>query len=200
MLVISSDVAVAIAGGTFYYPEALGDGQIRIVGVAPSGQRTVRATIPRGPRRDATWLNGLAAGPNGSLYYTHDTIVGKVDAQGRATTVATIQSLPNCGSIPGATGTEGPYLRGLAVAPDGTVFVAAAACGLLVRITPRGNVAPILRTASPWSPTGVAVANGETYVLEYLHTDSDNRREWIPRIRRIQRDGKVVILPASTRP
>jgi hypothetical protein len=47
---------------------------------------------------------------------------------------------------------------------------------------------------SPYSPTAVAVAKGEVYVLEYLHTASDVRKEWLPRVRKITRDGKVVTL------
>ena len=66
-------------------------------------------------------------------------------------------------------------------------------------VSPKGAVTPVLRTAPPYSPTAVAVANGEVYVLEYLHTDSDDRSEWLPRVRKITRDGKVEVVVRGTR-
>ena len=189
-IILSSDVPVAIGDGTFYYPESREE-RIHITGVAPSGKRSLRAVLPPARR---TWLNGLAAGPGGSLYYTEDNAVGAIDARGRVTTLATVTTVPGCTAIPGIESDLGPYLRGIAVGADGTVYVAASGCGALLKISRRGEVTPILRTSSPWSPTAVAVANGEVFVLEYLHTASDNRREWLPRVRTIARDGAVVTL------
>ncbi len=139
----------------------------------------------------AQWVNGLTAAPDGALYYTEDAAVRKIDRRGVVTTVIENVSVPNCEPIPGAE--RPPYLRGLAVAPDGTIYVAASACGALLKIV-RGRAEPVLRMRAPWSPTAVAVANGAIYVLEYLHTASDNRREWIPRVRKLTRDGKQVML------
>jgi hypothetical protein len=45
----------------------------------------------------------------------------------------------------------------------------------------------------------VTVANGEVYVLEYLHTDSDDRSEWLPRVRKITSKGKVEVVVRGTR-
>jgi hypothetical protein len=199
-VVLSSDVPVAVGGGTFFFPERVGDGGVRIVAVAASGARSVRATLPpvRRGGEVVTWINGLAPGPNGSLYYTEDKAVRVIDARGRVTTLANVATVARCVAIPG-TEADVPYLRGLAVAGDGTVYVAASGCGALLKISPRGTVAPLLRTASPWSPTAVAFANGEVFVLEYLHTASDDRREWLPRVRKITRDGTVVTLANTAR-
>ncbi|HVE72411.1 MAG TPA: hypothetical protein VNI54_13690 [Thermoanaerobaculia bacterium] len=186
-LLMSSDVPVVVGtDGAFYY--AKGN---QLVRVGADGRQSVRATLPR-----VEWANDLAAGPNGSIYYTEDAAVRKVDAAGRITTVAERVAVPNCVSIPGNTK---PYLRGLAVAPDGSIYVAAAGCGALLKIDPRGRVAPLLRTASPWAATAVAVANGEVYVLEYSHTEGDDRSRWYPRVRKIARDGKVTNLGGSGR-
>jgi hypothetical protein len=200
-VILSSDVPVVVAGDTFYFPERASDTGIRIVAVAPSGARSVRATLPpvRRGGEVVTWINGLAGGPNGSLYYTEDHAVRVIDARWRVTTLATVASVARCIAVPGLEADMRPYLRGLAVAPDGTVYVAASGCGALLKITPRGAVAPLLRTASPWSPTAVAFANGEVFVLEYLHTASDDRREWLPRVRKITRSGAVVTLANTTR-
>lgn len=200
-IVLSSDVPVTTDDGGFYFPEAVGDGRIRIVKVLPAGTRSVRAVLPPVRRKGAvvTWLNGLTPGPGGSLYYTEDRAVRKIDASGAVTIVAKIPDVARCAAIPGTQDeTDRPYLRGLAVAPDGTVYVAASACGALLKITPRGTVTVLLRTASPWSPTAVAFFDGEVYVLEYLHTASDNRREWLPRVRKIQQNGTVVTLANTT--
>lgn len=195
-VILSSDVPVVVAGGTFYFPERAAGGRIRIVAVAPSGARSVRATLPpvRSRGEVVPWINGLAAGPSGSLYYTENDAVRVIDARGRVTTLANVATVPRCVAIPGVEAELRPYLRGLAVAGDGTVYVAASGCGALLKITPRGAVAPLLRTAAPWAPTAVAAANGEVFVLEYLHTASDDRREWLPRVRRITRAGAVVTL------
>ena len=186
-LLMSSDVPVVVGtDGVFYY--ARGN---RLMAVRADGTESVRATLPR-----VEWANDLAPGPNGSIYYTEDAAVRKVDARGRITTIAERVTVPRCISIPGNTK---PYLRGLAVAPDGTVYVAAAGCGALLKIDTRGRVAPLLRTATPWAATAVAVANGEVYVLEYLHTEGDDRSKWFPRVRKITRTGSVINLGGSGR-
>lgn len=200
-LVLSSDVPVAIGNSTFYFPEAGPNGRLRIIGVAPSGQRSVRAVLPpvRSGGEIVTWLNGLAAGPNNSLYYTENNAVKVIDWRGRVATLANVVTVPRCVSIPDIGSDLRPYLRGLAVAPDGTAYVAASGCGAVLKINTRGEVTPILRTSAPWAPTAVAIANGEIYVLEYLHTPGDDRRQWLPRVRKISAAGAVVTLAITNR-
>lgn len=196
-LVLSSDFPVTIGrDGGLYYPELGPRRRWRIIRVTPSGSRSVHATLPEAPRSGGqpSWINGLAAGADGSLYYTHDRTIRKISERGIVSTVAADVTVPDCVTIPGIGPATRPYLRGLDVAPDGRVFVAAAGCGAVLRITAAGHVTPILRTVSPYSPTAVAVSNGEVYALEYLHTESDNRREWLPRVRKVTRTGTVVTL------
>ena len=50
-----------------------------------------------------------------------------------------------------------------------------------------------------WTPTGVAVFGKDIYVLEYWLTASDDRREWLPRVRKISPDGKTVIIASVDR-
>lgn len=196
-LVLSSDFPVTIGrDGAFYYPELNSEKRWRIIRVTPSASRSVHALLPADVRPGGSlgWINGLAAGNDGALYYTHERTIRKISQRGVVSTVAAGVTVRNCVTIPGIGPEVGPYLRGLDVAPDGTVFVAASGCGAVLKITPAGQVTPILRTRSPYSPTAVAVSNGEVYVLEYLHTASDNRREWFPRVRKVSRDGTVVTL------
>lgn len=201
-IVLSSDFPVAAGrDGHLSFPEHSPQGPRRIVRVAPSGARSVLAAVPEERKRDGSpgWINGIAPGPGGSLYYTHDRIVRRVSARGVVSTVAANVTVPACVAIPGVPPSDQPYLRGLDVADDGTVFVAAAGCGAVLRISAGGRVTPILRTSTPYSPTAVAISSGEIYVLEYLHTPSDDRREWLPRVRKIGRTGAVVTLANTTR-
>ena len=64
----------------------------------------------------------------------------------------------------------------------------------VLKITPHGEVTTLLQTESPWSPTGVALFGNDVYVIEFLHTANDVRREWMPRVRKIAPDGKSVII------
>ena len=65
-------------------------------------------------------------------------------------------------------------------------------CRAVLKITADKKVTTVLQAMSPWSPTAVAVSGSDLYVLEYLHTASDNRREWLPRVRKLSSDGRVV--------
>jgi hypothetical protein len=90
-----------------------------------------------------------------------------------------------------------PYLRGIAVAKDGTVFAAANGCRAVVRIGGDGASTPVLRAEAPYSPTAVAVDGGDLYVLEYLHTDEEDvpdRKVWVPRVRKLAADGTVSLV------
>ena len=68
------------------------------------------------------------------------------------------------------------------------------ACRALLKITPDGVVTTALRNEPPWHPTGVVVNGDVIYVLEYLHTNGGDRREWTPRVRRISPGGSSIII------
>lgn len=200
-LLLASDFPVTTdRDGALYYPGLGEDQQLRVFRMLPSGERSVRAILP--PAADGTrleWLNGIAVGPDRAIYYSENAAIRRISAQGAITTIASDVTVDDCAPIPGANARQGPLLRGLDIAPDGTVYVAASACGALLKITPDGRIAPVLRTPSPWSPTGVAVHGDRVLVLEYLHTASDVRRDWIPRVRRIAADGSGEIIAAIER-
>ncbi|HEX9406965.1 MAG TPA: SMP-30/gluconolactonase/LRE family protein [Thermoanaerobaculia bacterium] len=195
-LLLSSDVPVVIGrDGALYYSEFGHDERLRIMRFTRSGVRTVRAIIPL-----LRWVNGLAAGPDGSLYYTEDKAVRRIDEQGVVSTLAKNIAVPNCARIPGTEAGTEPYMRGLAVSADGAVFVAASGCGAVLEITPRGEISTVLRSVPPWSPTAVAVSPSGLYVLEYLHTATEDRRAWVPRVRKLLPNGSVVGIAVIERP
>ncbi len=192
-LLLSSDFPIRVGrDGALYYPWLSVGKSLQLFRLAPTGTTTVFQTLPAntesGPLR---WLNGIVTGPDGSVYYTENRAVRKITPQGELTTIVENVTLPGCGSVPGVGPDLGPYFRGLEVDTRGNIFVAATGCGAVVKISPDKRVSTVLRTSSPWSPTGVAVSGGDLFVLEYLHTASDNRKEWLPRIKRLSSDGRV---------
>ena len=197
-LLISSDVPIAVGqDGALYFPELGPEERLWIVRFTRSGVRSVRANLPS---KGLRWINGLASGSDGSLYYTEDKAVRRIDERGLVSTLAEGIAIPDCARIPGVEPGGGPYLRGLAVAPDGSVFVAATGCGAVLKITPRGEITTVLRTTSPWSPTAVAVSPSGLYVLEYLHTAEEDRQAWVPRVRKVLPNGSIVGIASVQRP
>jgi streptogramin lyase len=194
-LLLSSDYPVTVgADGALYFAEPRADGRLEIVRLSPARERGVLTTLPAesdgGPVR---WLNGIAARPDGSIYYAEDAAVRRIDPRGEIATVASRIEVPECDRSPDWDAKLGPFLRGLAVAEDGTVHAAASACGAVLRITPDGAVTSVLRATWPWRPTAVAVHGGDVYVLEYTHdAPGDDRRDWVPRVRKLEPDGTVV--------
>ena len=72
-----------------------------------------------------------------------------------------------------------------------------------MKITADGKVETVLKAERPWSPTGIAVQGDAIYVLEYPNQTDEKREEWVPRVRKVGRDGKtttLVTFPKSTRP
>jgi formylglycine-generating enzyme required for sulfatase activity len=200
-LLLSSDFPLTTGrDGSSYFPELGKDGRLRVFQLTPSGDHRVVADLPAasdGP--PLKWLNGMAAGPDGAIYFSENAAVRRITPQGEVITMASNIVVPDCRSPPGANPRLGPFLRGLDVAADGTVYVAANGCCAVLQITAQGQVTPVLRTTSPWSPTGVAVSGDLVYVLEYLHTASGDRREWTPRVRKLSGDGTATIVAAVER-
>ncbi len=202
-LLLASDFPIAIGrDGHLYYPTA-GANELRILRLAPSGRTSVMASLPaataNGPNRPLRHINGLAAAPDGSLYYTEDDAIRRIAAEGRVTTVVADLAPAGCSSIPGSGPGGRPLLRGLDVDALGTVYVAASGCGSVLKVLPDRKVTTLVQLQSPWSPTAVALSGGDLYVLEYLHTESEDRRAWLPRVRKISQGGKSTIIATVDR-
>lgn len=207
-LILSSDFPVVVGSdGAFYYPQPGKDGRVRVKRMTPSGNPTLLATLPAateigpdGKAVQAQWIHGLAAGPNGSLYYSERDAVRRIGPDGAVSLVAGGINVPECNRPPAVDDERlGPALRGLDVAPDGTVYVASSACSALLKITPEGTVSVVLRGSDAWSPTGVAISGDDLYVLEYRHIKAQRREDWNPRVRKVGRDGKVTVMATVER-
>ena len=80
------------------------------------------------------------------------------------------------------------------VATDGMVYAAATGCRCVVKITSAGKVSTVLKSERPWNPTGVALREGDVYVLEWTHANGGANDGWRPRVRKIKRDGTVSLI------
>jgi sugar lactone lactonase YvrE len=201
-LILSSDFPLTVGrDGSLYYPRPNAEGQVQIFRLTPTGSTSVFKTLP--PARSATgelrWRNGMVAPGDGALYYTEDRAVRKISPDGELTTVASDLSVPGCKSIAGVETELGPYCRGLDVDSGGVVYVAAAGCRSVLKIGPDGKTTTVLRAEEPWSPTSVALYGADLYVLEYTHTEGDDRSEWLPRVRKVSPDGTVVTVASIDR-
>jgi hypothetical protein len=195
-LLLSSDFPIVVGrDGALYYPW-LSDGKtLQLFRLAPSGTTEVFKTFPAsGDGAPLRWLNGVATAFDGSVYVTENRAIRKITPEGTLTTVVENVTLPGCDSVPGIEAHLRPYFRGLAVDSQGTIYVAASGCRAVLKITPDKKLSTVLRASSPWSPTGVDVFGGDVYVLEYTHSVGDDRREWVPRIRRVTPDGNVATI------
>jgi streptogramin lyase len=203
-LIMSSDFPLTInRDGNLYYADTR-PGSARIVRRTPDGNESVLAAdeVFKG-------IAGIAAGPDGSLYIT-DAIrpgahaIRKITMGGKVSQFASpeiigIGTNPAINPPPEA---DASYCRGLAVDSRGVVYVAATGSRRVLKITPRGDVSTILQAPSPWSPTGVAVFGGEVYVLEWQDAPPlllETRNAWIPRVRKVGRDGKITTLATVSR-
>ncbi len=151
---------------------------------------------------------GLAEGPDGSLIVACPAALLKVKADGTVSTLVHPIEVTDCDDVfTKARGKEGysespffhpPYLRGVDLASDGTIYAAATGCRCVVRIAKEGKVETVLKAEEPWTPTGVAVNSMDLFVLEYAHHDATPEK-WTPRVRKLGADGKIVILADLSR-
>lgn len=200
-LLLSSDFPLTVdSKGALYFPRKQDD-RLRVFRLDPSGSVSMFATVAARPDRTIPgWINGSTVGPDGTFYYTEDHGVWKIAPKQAAVAMPIELPKSGCGSIPGLGADEGaPMYQGVAVDTKSNVFVAVTGCRAVIKIAPDNSVTTALRTTGTWSPTGVATLGDEVYVLEYLHTEGHNRREWIPRIRRLSADGSDSIIATIDR-
>jgi len=192
-LVVASDGALYYASGESngdpMFPGGLGLSQIQ----ADGRQSPVSKQLERILRDWDDGITGLAAGPDRSVYAATWTGVVKVRFDGTVIVVRHPFDVPDCDPDPAdhKPGNRLPYLRGLAVLSDGTVYAAATSCHAVVRIGTGGDVTTVLRSERPWSPTGVAAYGHDVYVLEYTNANGPATEGWRPRVRRIDGQGNV---------
>ncbi len=205
LLCVSSFPVVIAQDGALYYPEAMPDGRVHILRMAPGEKATDFTTLPieletspDGKQTPALWIHGIAVGPDKNFYYTEKEGIRRIDTQGVVTTVVDKVSLSECVRPPALTGArEGVFLRGLDVAPDGSIYAASAGCSALLKVTPAGEVSVALQERDGWVPTDVAAKGDKLYVQEVYYNDVEHPSQWNPRVRVIAADGTVTTLATT---
>jgi hypothetical protein len=222
-IVVCSDYPMAVgADGNLYYADTRQFPPL-IKKRTPSGDETVLATMTEesptaadgGPGR---YVQGLTYAPDGSLYVMEAAAtaeyvsIRKVAADGALSSIVrdfvptelkyeegrpsvAPSSVPPGEPVPQLSWT---YCRGLTVADDGTIFVAANAARAVLAIGRDRNVRVVLRAEAPWGPTDVTIHDGTLYVLEYDDRGED-RRYWLPRVRKVGARGAVETIVTVTR-
>jgi hypothetical protein len=192
-------IAVCRDGNLYYgsgYPGVSDTtpGFLTVTRNSPDGKLTMFAPTLKEALHKLGWgVMGLAAGPDGFLYVADPSGILEVKTDGTVIPLVEHIMVDKCDEhVPSDMGP--PMVRGLDVAADGTVFAAATGCRCVLKITAAGSVNTILRSERPWSPTGVALHNGDVYVLEYTDPNGDDPKGWRPRVRMLGRDGLVTTL------
>jgi formylglycine-generating enzyme required for sulfatase activity len=189
--------------GNLYYGSGFPGGDDKAPGfhtvtrLSPDGKQTLFAPQLKTTLAELNeGVMGLAAGPDGSLFVACPNAVLKVKVDGTVTTFVHPVVVKDCeddlAKDSRTRAFHSPYLRGLDVTEEGTVYAAVTGCRCVVKITPEGKVETVLKAEKPWTPTGVAVRGKDIFVLEYVH--SDNQKDWVPRVRKLGAGGKVEIL------
>ncbi len=192
-VLLSSDYPIAIGvDRNLYYPSGAA-GKLQLMRMTPAGATSVVVPFPATINgKPLPYIGGIIAGPENSLYYSENSAIRKIDAQARVSTVVAVRAQANPPSIPATS--EHPYLRGLALSDHGVLYVADTGDARVLKIASSRNLTTILQTQSPWSPTAVALFGDDVYVLEYLHTARDVRRDWLPRVRKISANGQSTLI------
>jgi len=139
-------------------------------------------------------VTGLAAGPDGLLYVASSVGVYRVGMDGAAAVLLERPEVQDCDPIPPPDGLPG--FQGLDVATNGTVYAAATGCRAVLKFTPSPSrsLQTLLKSEPPWSPTAVALHNGDLYILEWTNPNDGPTAGWRPRVRKLSADAKLTTL------
>ena len=183
-------ITINSEGHLYYGLSVLSDGKVAvgITRISPDGKQ--ESFVPAFAKAiEKLGVTGLASGRDGTVYAACLTDVIKLQTNGTFTTVASCAALSDCDAD-----APTPFLRGLDVDASNVVYAAASGCRCVVKISPAGKVETVLKAERPWSPTGVAVHGGDVYVLEYTNANGAFKEGWLPRVRKLARDGTVTTL------
>jgi sugar lactone lactonase YvrE len=164
------------------------DGGVTVVAGSRAGHRD-----GKGPEAQFRAFNGLAWGPDGTLYVADESAIRKVARDGTVTTLASDLVAKGPGLLP-----LGPrnHLFGLAVGADGTAYAADYTGRRIVEVSPDGRSSTASESEPGWAPTGVAVAGEDLYILEVGTVPAP--RPAGPRVRKVSPGGGSEVLATVT--
>jgi hypothetical protein len=175
-------------GNTYHatnYPER----QLLVLKRTPNGNLTAlvgSSSAIREYRQGVPYsVGGMTFGTDGALYFTDGSNVRKVTMGGRMTMLARNLAAENPAESPVT------HLFGIAVDAQGNAFVADYGNRRVIKVTSGGAVSTVARAEQPWSPTGIALKDGNLYILEFGFTPPST---YSPRVRKLSSDGKITML------
>jgi hypothetical protein len=144
------------------------ENKVRLIKMSPDGQVAVIAggekghADGQGPQAKFNAIQTMVLNDDGALYVLDGACVRRVTLDG---VVSTIGGNPLAGVERGG---QRQWLLGLSLDGRGNVYVADNQAACLWRIKSDNSVEAVTKGGWFWSPTGVTVAGGDLYALEYL--------------------------------
>lgn len=199
-------IVVNADGNLYYGSNPIDDGKMPPGGLSVSRMSTGGKLTEFAPSLKSVLaqinqgVTGLAASPAGVIYVASPSAIFKVKTDGTVSTLVNPLVAQDCDADPAdhIPTNPLPYLRGLAVTSNGTVYAAGTSCHRVLKITADGQVETALKAERPWSPTGVALHGDDVYILEYTAANGGRDEGWLPRVRKLGGDGKVTTLVTIT--
>ena len=177
--------------GNMYRVDNYPERELLVLKRTPSGNVVVLAgnsNSVRNYRQGAPYsVGGIAFGSDGAFYFTHNADVSKISASGALTALARNVVVENAVTKPA----EESRLFGIAVDAQHNAFVADYNNRRVLKIAPGGATSTVARAEQPWAPTGLALKDGNLYILEFGFTPPST---YTPRVRRLAADGKITVL------
>ena len=182
------------AGNSYYVGQSDNTGrEIFVLKRTPDGTVTTLAGNRKAGdeyRQETLYsVGGMAFATDGALYFTDNSNVRKVSMDGEMTMLAGNVAVENRADSP-MSDSALTRLFGIAVDAQGAAFVADYGNRQILKITP-GGVSTVARAERPWAPTGVALKDGNLYILEFGFTPPST---YIPRVRKLSSDGSITLL------
>jgi sugar lactone lactonase YvrE len=182
--------------GNMYHATNYPERELLVLKRTPNGNVTVlvgSSNALRAYRQGAPYsVGGMAFGTDGALYLTDGANLRKVTADGRMTMLARNIALENPSESP-MSGSPATRLFGIVVDAQGNVFAADNGNRRVLKVTSSGTISTVARAERPWSPTGVALKDGNLYILEFGFTPPST---YTPRVRKLSPDGRITTLAA----
>src|SRR5215475_2535984 len=93
-VLISSDFPIAVGDDGSLYYQSGSPGDLRMMKMTASGAKSVLVALPATVKgQPLPYIGGIIAGPNRSLYYTEDSAIRRITAEGQVSTVVTVRPL-----------------------------------------------------------------------------------------------------------
>jgi hypothetical protein len=135
-------------------------------------------------------LAGTAFGSDGALYFADHGNVHKVTMDGTLTKLAGPLAIENRAESP-MPDSSVTNLFGIALDEQRNIFVADYGNSRVLKITSDGVISTIASAEKPWAPTGVALKDGNVFILEFGFTLPST---YTARVRKLSSDGRITTL------